>query len=113
DVILTISAGAAVAAKGVTDTIPIVFCALGDDPVQLGMIASLARPGGNATGTVILSRELEAKRLDLLTDAVPGLSRAAMLWNSSIPTHPRMLQDIQEAAPRLSIRVVPVEWTGP
>jgi putative ABC transport system substrate-binding protein len=113
DVILTISTGAALAAKGATDTVPIVFCALGDDPVQLGMIASLARPGGNTTGTVILSRELEAKRLELLKEAVPGLSRAAMLWNPSIAPHRRMLRDVEEAAPRLNIRVIPVEWTGP
>jgi len=113
DVIVTISVGAAIAAKAATDTVPVVFCALGDDPVQLGMIASLARPGGNTTGTVILSRELEAKRLDLLKEAVPGLSRVAMLWNSNIPAHPRMLQDVEDAAPRLNIRVIPVEWTGP
>jgi putative ABC transport system substrate-binding protein len=113
DVILTISAGAARAAKRATDTVPIVFCSVGDDPVQLGMVASLARPGGNATGTVTLSRELEAKRLELLKEAVPGLSRAAVLWNSSNPLHPRMLQDVEEAARRLNVRVIPVEWKGP
>ena len=79
DVILTISAGAARAAKRATNTVPVVFCSMGEDPVQLGMVASLARPGGNATGTVILSRELEAKRLELLKEAVPGLSRVAVL----------------------------------
>jgi putative ABC transport system substrate-binding protein len=113
EVILTISAGAARAAKEATDTIPIVFCAMGDDPVQLGMVASLARPGGNVTGTVTLSRELEAKRLELLKEAVPSLSRAAVLWNASIPWHPRTLQDLEEAARRLNIRVIPVEFVGP
>jgi putative ABC transport system substrate-binding protein len=113
DVILTIGAGAARAAKRATDTVPIVFCSMGDDPVQLGVVASLARPGGNATGTVILSRELEAKRLELLKEAVPGLSRAAVFWNSSIPLHPRMLEDVEEAARRLHVRVIPVEWKGP
>jgi putative ABC transport system substrate-binding protein len=77
------------------------------------MVASLGRPGGNATGTVILSRELTAKRLDLLKEAVPGLSRAAVLWNASIASHPKMLQDVEEAARRLNIRVIPVEWKGP
>ena len=113
DVILTISAGAARAAKEATDTVPIVFCAMGDDPVQLGMVASLARPGGNVTGTVTLSRELEAKRLELLKEAVPSLSRAAVLWNASLPWHPRTLQDLEEAARRLNIRVIPVEFIGP
>jgi putative ABC transport system substrate-binding protein len=113
DVILTIGTGAARAAKRVTDTVPIVFCSVGDNPIELGMVASLARPGGNATGTVTLSRELEAKRLELLKEAIPGLSRAAVLWNSSIPLHPRMLQDVEEAARRLNVRVIPVEWKGP
>jgi putative ABC transport system substrate-binding protein len=113
DVILTISAAAARAAKRATDTVPIVFCSMGEDPVQLGMVASLARPGGNATGTVTLSRELEAKRLELLKETVPGLSRAAVLWNSSIPLHPRVLPDVEEAARRLNVRVIPVEWKGP
>jgi putative tryptophan/tyrosine transport system substrate-binding protein len=113
DVILTISAGAARAAKRATDSFPIVFCSMGEDPVQLGMVASLARPGGNATGIVILSRELEAKRLELLKEAVPGLSRAAVFWNSSIPLHPRMLQEVEEAARRLNVRVIPVEWKRP
>jgi putative ABC transport system substrate-binding protein len=113
DVILTMSNAPALAAKRATDTVPIVFCTLGDDPVLLAMVASLGRPGGNATGTVILSRELTAKRLDLLKEAVPGLSRAAVLWNASIASHPKMLQDVEEAARRLNIRVIPVEWKGP
>ena len=103
----------ALAAKRATDTLPIVFCTLGDDPVRLGLVASLARPGGNATGTVVLSRELEAKRLELLKEAVPGLSRAAVLWRASNPTNSAMLQDIEEAARRLSIRVIPTDWKAP
>jgi putative ABC transport system substrate-binding protein len=113
DVILTMSNAPALAAKQATNTVPIVFCTLGDDPVKLALVASLARPGGNVTGTVILSRELEAKRLDLLKEALPGLSRAAVLWNASIAQHPRRLQDVEEAARRLNVRVIPVEWTGP
>jgi putative ABC transport system substrate-binding protein len=113
DLILTISAGAAHAAKQATDTTPIVFCSMGEDPIQLGLVASLARPGGNATGTVILSRELEAKRLELLKEAGARLARAAVLWNSSMSSHPQMLHDIEEAARRLNVRVIPVTWTGP
>jgi len=108
--ILTISIAPALAAKRATDTLPIVFCALGDDPVRVGLVASLARPGGNATGTVVLSRELEAKRLELLKEAVPGLSRAAALWRASNPINSAMLQDIEEAARRLGIRVIPTDW---
>ena len=61
---------------------------------------------------MILSRELGAKRLELLREAVPGLSRAAVLWDSSIPLYPR-LQPVEEAARRLNVRVIPVEWKGP
>ena len=110
EVILTISADPTRAAKRATDTVPVVFCSIGEDPVQLGMVASLARPGGNATGTVTLSRELEAKRLELLKEVVPGLSRAAVLWNSSVPFHPRLLQDVEHAGGQLNVRVIPVEW---
>ena len=70
------------------------------------------RPGGNATGTVVLSRELEAKRLDLLKEALPGLSRVAVLWNTSIPAHRGMLHDVEETARRLGVRVIPAEWTA-
>jgi putative tryptophan/tyrosine transport system substrate-binding protein len=113
DVILVISSGVARAAKRATDTVPIVFCAVGEDPVQRGWISSFARPGGNATGTVTLAVELEAKRLELLKEAVPGLSRAAVLWNPSAPVHQDAMRDVDAAARRLNVRVIPVEWKGP
>lgn len=112
DLIVAISSAAASAATQASGPIPVVFCAVGEDPVRGGMVSSLARPGGNSTGTVTLIVELEAKRLELLKEAVPGLSRVAVLWNSS-GLHQRALPDVEAAARRLNIRVIPIEWKGP
>ena len=71
---------AAAAARRVTKTIPIVFATSGD-PVKLGLVESLQRPGGNLTGLSTFYPELTAKHLEMLSDMVPGLSRVAILWN--------------------------------
>lgn len=84
DVIVTIGTPAAFAAKQGTSTIPIVLGA-NSDPVGVGLVASLARPGGNATGTSLMAPELSAKRLDILRTLEPGISRFAMLWDYRIP----------------------------
>jgi putative ABC transport system substrate-binding protein len=88
---------AAYAAKNATSTIPIVFTS-GDDPVASGIVASLARPGGNLTGVSFLNVELTAKRLELLSDLVPQARTIALLVNPTNPNAERIMRDAQEAA---------------
>ena len=73
------------AAKNATKTIPIVMVGHGIDPVEAGLVESLARPGGNVTGLTILSRELGGKRLELLKEAVPKVARVAVLYDPASP----------------------------
>ena len=82
DVIVTGVSRAAVAARRATSTIPIVM-AVSVDPVALGVVASLARPGGNVTGQAIFAPELSAKRLEILKEAIPSVARVALFWNAS------------------------------
>ena len=89
DVIVTGGSTATRSAKEATNTIPIVMAGEGVDPVKAGLIESLARPGGNVTGLTTLSRELGGKRLELLKEAVPKLTRVAVLYDPTSPAvHP-------------------------
>jgi putative ABC transport system substrate-binding protein len=95
----------AIAAKAATATIPIVFIA-GADPVKLGLVANLARPGGNATGFVFLSGEVVGKRLELLHKLVPKAVRVAILINpANVPIAETTLRGVQEAAPILGLQI--------
>jgi putative tryptophan/tyrosine transport system substrate-binding protein len=95
---------AAAAAKAATTTIPIVF-AIPQDPVGIGLVASLARPGGNLTGVNFFTTELAAKRLDLLRELVPGLARVAVLVNPANPNTEPTLKDVETAARSMGLQV--------
>ena len=95
----------AFAAKGATATIPIIFT-VGDDPVRLGLVASLARPGGNVTGINFFANELAAKRLELLRELVPSATRIAVLVNPAEATNTEStLKDVDSAANAMGLQI--------
>ena len=110
DVIFTINATAARAAKNATKTIPIVFTWVAD-PLEL--VASLARPGGNVTGLTTIAWDLSGKRLELLKEALSGVSRVGVLWNAANPTATRVFKEMEEAGPRLGVRIHPMGVRDP
>src|SRR5438876_197481 len=108
DVIVTSATAAVVAAKQATSVIPIVFAAAGD-PVGTGLVASLARPGGNVTGLSIQQTDLAAKRLELLREVVPGLRRLAILANVGGPAVVLDMREVQATARTLGLEVITSE----
>ena len=115
DVIVAADTPAALAAKQATRTLPIVFIGAGD-PVTIGLVTSLARPGGNVTGLSLLAPELVGKRLELLKQAVPGVGRVAALWQPGFVgerTEKDMLKEVEIAARALGVRLQFVEARGP
>ncbi len=112
DVIVAPSTVAAQVAKQATTTIPIVYTG-GADPVAAGLVASLARPGGNVTGILELSRELTAKRLQLLKEAFPTISRVAVLARAPDPGNAAWFEEMKVVAPSLGLKLQPLEVQGP
>jgi putative ABC transport system substrate-binding protein len=109
DAIVTADATATFVAKQATKDIPIVAAVFTEDPVAAGLVESLGRPGGNLTGISILAPEMSGKRLELLREIVPGLTRVAVLWSRQVPYHIALLHETDEAAQALGVVAVPIE----
>jgi ABC-type uncharacterized transport system substrate-binding protein len=112
DVIAAAGTLAPLAAKRATTTIPIVMTAAGD-PLGSGLVASLARPGGNVTGMSLMAPDLGGKRLELLKKVLPQLTRVAILWNAANPYSALVFKETQSAAHTLGIEVQSLEVRGP
>jgi len=112
DLIIVVTTPAALAARDATTTIPIVHPAA-IDPVGTGLIASLAHPGGNVTGLAVLNAETSAKRLELLREVVPGLSRGAVLWNAANPANTLAWKETEGAGRALGVAIQSHEVRGP
>jgi putative ABC transport system substrate-binding protein len=104
--------GPASALKKIAGTIPVVFT-VSADPVAVGLAASLARPGGNLTGLSDQHSDTVTKRLELLREVIPSMSRVAVLWNPTVPSALPQLRSLQAAAPALGMTVLSLEARGP
>jgi putative ABC transport system substrate-binding protein len=112
DVIVAVGAPAISAAQKATATIPIVMGNTGD-PVGTGFVKSLAHPGGNITGVTNINAELSPKLLELLLSMAPKLSRVAILMNPAIPSHATVLENVQAAAQKTNVKILPVKARTP
>jgi putative ABC transport system substrate-binding protein len=113
ELIVASGSPASFAAKEATSTIPIVMGGLAANPVETGVIASLARTGGNITGMTIMSSQLGGKRLELLKEIVPSLARVAVFWNPPNPAYGPILRELEEAAPTLGLKLQRLEVRVP
>src|SRR5262245_39851465 len=112
DIIIVTTTPAAFAAKNATQTIPIIIpTAL--DPVGAGLVTSLARPGGNITGLSSVAPELSGKRLELMKEVVPGMTRVAVLWNPANPANASVWKETQAAAHALGFQLQSQDVRGP
>jgi putative ABC transport system substrate-binding protein len=112
DVIVATNPASVFSAKHATATVPIVMVHT-PDPVELGLVASLARPGGNITGLTTLSVNLSIKQLELLKEAVPSASRIVVLWNPDNPWHPRVVKSLREDARLPGVQLHVIAIRGP
>ena len=112
DVILAIGTLAPLAAKRASATIPIVMANAGD-PLGSGLVVSFARPGGNVTGMSLMAQDLGGKRLELLKEILPRLSRVAVIWNAANPYSALVFEETRGAAKTLAIELTSVEVRGP
>ena len=99
-------------AKRTTSTIPIVM-ALVIDPVGSGLVDSLAHPGENVTGLSMMAMELYPRRLQLLKELIPQLTRAGVFWNPDHPAHAKAVKELRAVAPSLSIELISLQYKGP
>jgi len=111
DVLVTHSTPGALAAKQASSTVPIVVAAVGD-PIQIGIVASLSRPGGNLTGLTFFYAETCAKRVELVKEAIPALSRVAVFVNAANPGTVAALPLVQQTASALGVDLVPKDITA-
>jgi putative ABC transport system substrate-binding protein len=111
-VILAMTSPAALALKRANIATPVVFLFV-SDPIRLGLIRSLRKPGGNYTGVTFSDAFLGAKRLELLADAVPAIRKVAVLWSSQFEENAALVESVQNAATRLGIGVATIEIGGP
>jgi putative tryptophan/tyrosine transport system substrate-binding protein len=113
DLIVASGTPASFAAKQATSTIPIVMGGLAANPVETGLVASLSRPGGNVTGMSTMTSQLSGKRLELLKETVPGLSRVAVFWNPPNPTYGPVLRELEAGAQMLGLELQRLEVRVP
>jgi len=112
EVIVTESSAAALAAKHVTQTVPIVM-AIAGDPVKAGVVGSLGRPGANVTGLTLMQHDISGKRLQLLKEAIPRTALVAVVWNPTDPAGAAYLQETEAAARILGVKIKAIEARAP
>ena len=113
DLIVTSGVPASVAAKQATSTVPLVLGGVAGDPIEMGLVESLAHPGGNVTGMSQMSSQLGGKRLEVFKAMVPGLSRVGVFWNRSNPAYGPVMKELDAAAPALDVEILPLEVRVP